>query len=622
MDTTVKDPLIGQVLDQRYRVLARLARGGMATVYRALDTRLERVVALKVMHPELAGDAEFVARFIREAKSAARLSHPNVVAVFDQGADAGHVFLAMEHIEGRTLRQVLRERIRLSPAEALDLLAPVLAALDAAHEAGIVHRDIKPENVLIADDGRVKVADFGLAGTVASVTGPNATGMLLGSVSYLAPEQAERGVADPRSDVYACGILLYELLTGVKPHRGGNPLEIVAKHLREDVPPPSDLVEGLPPELDALVGRATARNPDERPATAGRLLAQLRRARATLPGGDEQTAPLSVGIVAPAQYEATMVVPMESAAPPLYADRVRAGRTRRPSRGVFAAVVIALAAVGVMAGAWWLGAGRFTGTPSLLSLSYADAAAKASGVGLHVRRGADAFSDTVPVGLVVDTTPQPGHRIVKGGTITLALSAGPERHTVPSLAGVTLDAARQTLASDHLAVGPITRQYSDTADADTVISTDPAPGASLPPDSRVALVVSRGPAPLRLPNVVGLPDGAAMRELRSLGLLPDDTLRDFSATVPAGSVISSNPPPNSPVGRGSAVALTISQGPQLFPVPDVSGQNADAATAVLQAQGFKVTVTKVPLGPGTVRSETPTGGSMRPRGSEIHLFVF
>ncbi|NEC47443.1 serine/threonine protein kinase, partial [Actinospica acidiphila] len=274
MDTTLQDPLVGQVLDGRYRVEARIAVGGMATVYRALDTRLDRILALKVMHPSLATDAGFVERFIREAKSVARLAHPNVVQVFDQGTDAGYVYLAMEYIPGCTLRDVLRERGALQARAALDILEPVLAALGAAHRAGFVHRDMKPENVLIGDDGRVKVADFGLVRSVDTVT--NSTGTVLGTVSYLAPEQIEHGTADPRVDVYACGILLYEMLTGEKPHDGDSPAIVLYKHLHDDVPPPSAVVPGLAPALDALVGAATARDAEVRPADAVALFALTR----------------------------------------------------------------------------------------------------------------------------------------------------------------------------------------------------------------------------------------------------------------------------------------------------------------------------------------------------------
>lgn len=284
MDTTLQDPLVGQLLDGRYRVEARIAVGGMATVYRAVDTRLDRVLALKVMHPALAADAAFVERFIREAKSVARLAHPNVVGVFDQGAQGAYVYLAMEYVAGCTLRDVLRDRGALQPRAALDILEPVLAALGAAHRAGFVHRDMKPENVLIGDDGRVKVADFGLVRAVDTVT--STTGTLLGTVSYLAPEQIEHGTADPRVDVYACGVVLYEMLTGAKPHTGETPAQVLYRHLNEDVPPPSAAVPGLAAALDDLVAAATARNPELRPYDAVALLGMVQEARAAL--ADEQ----------------------------------------------------------------------------------------------------------------------------------------------------------------------------------------------------------------------------------------------------------------------------------------------------------------------------------------------
>ena len=279
--TTLSDPLTGRLLDGRYEVGRLIARGGMATVYEALDTRLERTVAIKVMHAALAADAEFVARFIREARSAARLSHPNVVAVYDQGSDGEVVYLAMEFVDGATLRDLLRMRGRLAPQDALAIFEQVLGALGAAHRAGLVHRDVKPENVLLTEDGRVKVADFGLARAISSTVSTNTitSGMIIGTVSYLSPEQVERSVADARSDVYAAGIVLFEMLTGEKPYTGGTPMEVAFRHVHERVPAPSTVVPGISRDLDTLVLRATARNPDDRPRDASELLVDVSRAR-------------------------------------------------------------------------------------------------------------------------------------------------------------------------------------------------------------------------------------------------------------------------------------------------------------------------------------------------------
>jgi serine/threonine protein kinase len=279
--TAGRDPLVGRVVDGRYAVTARIARGGMATVYLALDRRLHREVALKVMHAHLGDDPQFTARFIREARAAARLSHPGVVAVFDQGEDDGLLYLAMEYLEGRTLRTVLGELGVLTPGEALDVVEPVLDALAAAHAAGIVHRDVKPENVLLTDDGRVKVADFGLARAASSVA--STSGVLMGTAAYLAPELIAHGVADARADVYAVGMTLFEMLTGRQPFSGDVPLRVAYRHVHEDVPAPSTVVGALPEPLDVLVTAATARDPGRRPADAAALLALERSVRARVP---------------------------------------------------------------------------------------------------------------------------------------------------------------------------------------------------------------------------------------------------------------------------------------------------------------------------------------------------
>src|SRR3954452_13211692 len=279
MDATLSDPVVDRLLDGRYAVEARLARGGMASVSLATDVRLERRVAVKVMHSALAEDPEFVARFNREARAAARLSHPDAVSVYDQGTDGGHVFLVMEYVAGSPLRQVLRERGRLSPAEAVAVMDHVLAALGAAHTAGLVHRDVKPENVLVTPDGRVKVADFGLARAAAGATVTAATGPLIGTAAYLAPEQVRDGTSDARSDVYAAGVMLFELLTGRQPFSGDSAVSVAYRHVNEDVPEPSSVVAGIPGELDALVMAATARDPFDRPSDARALHASLMSVR-------------------------------------------------------------------------------------------------------------------------------------------------------------------------------------------------------------------------------------------------------------------------------------------------------------------------------------------------------
>src|SRR3954469_16357520 len=280
------DALIGRVLDGRYRVGPKIARGGMATVYEATDLRLDRTVAVKVMHEGLVDDEEFVSRFQREARAAAKLAHHNVVAVFDTGDDDGTLFLVMEYVPGLTLRDLIRKEAPMSPAKALAVIEPVLGALAAAHDAGILHRDVKPENVLMADDGRVKVADFGLARAINSETQHTATGgVLIGTVSYLSPELVVNGRADARADVYAAGVLMYEMPPGHKPHQADSPIQVAYKHVHQDIPAPSASTRGIPPYVDALVARATARDTALRPADARVLLHQVRRVRHALDHG-------------------------------------------------------------------------------------------------------------------------------------------------------------------------------------------------------------------------------------------------------------------------------------------------------------------------------------------------
>ncbi|MGN6636406.1 MAG: protein kinase domain-containing protein, partial [Oryzihumus sp.] len=297
MTTSVPESIVGRVLDGRYRVLSHIADGGMASVYVALDQRLDREVALKVMRPGLASDDTFVSRFRREARSAARLSHPHVVAVYDQGEDGSEVFLAMELVNGHTLRQVMKSEGPLTPRAALDILDPVLQALAAAHAAGLIHRDVKPENVILREDGMVKVADFGLARAVSAHTSTSQTGSLLGTVAYLSPEQVERGIADARSDVYAAGLLLFEMLTGTKAYTGETPIHVAYQHVHSQVPAPSTRMPSVPPELDALVARSTARDPDERPRDAGEFLAELRQVRAGLGQDELDRRPAAGGVV-------------------------------------------------------------------------------------------------------------------------------------------------------------------------------------------------------------------------------------------------------------------------------------------------------------------------------------
>ncbi|WP_069465270.1 Stk1 family PASTA domain-containing Ser/Thr kinase [Actinacidiphila rubida] len=680
MDISVQDPLVGQVLDGRYRVEGRVAVGGMATVYRAVDTRLDRVLALKVMHPALAADTGFVERFIREAKAVARLAHPNVVGVFDQGQDGAYVYLAMEYVAGCTLRDVLKERGALQPRAALDILEPVLAALGAAHRAGLVHRDMKPENVLIGDDGRVKVADFGLVRAVDTQTSAS-TGALLGTVSYLAPEQIGHGTVDQRSDVYACGLVLYEMLTGRKPYPGDTPMKVIYQHLNEDVPAPSALVPSVAPGLDALVARASARPPQERPADAVEMLAEVRAVRAGLtpdqldgrPGDPRAAAAFAAGAaggddegtvqmrlraaaadpVPAGSEELTSVVPLPvtggtgvaggtdvtgvagehgAAQDPL--DRTSrlvmpapvrdepehaAPPVRRGRRGPLALLVALLVVLGVAGGVWYISDGQFTKVPGVLALPQAQAQQKLSSAGLGTKVK-QAFSLTVPRGNVISTDPAPGRRVRSNATVTLTVSKGPQVVRVPDVTGKSLDDARRALTSAGLTPGTVTRVFSSDVPNGQVVSTDPAGAADRAPDSPVALTVSRG-EPVEVPDVVGDSVADAQQQLEDAGLkvvlAPGKV---FSDKADPDSVALESPGAGDQAGTGDTVTLTVSKGQQMVDVPDVKGKHADEAKQILQDAGFDVRVITVFFG-DTVFSESPDGGGQAPKGATITLWV-
>ncbi|MFJ8597874.1 Stk1 family PASTA domain-containing Ser/Thr kinase [Streptomyces shenzhenensis] len=641
MDTTLQDPLVGQVLDGRYRVDARIAVGGMATVYRALDTRLDRILALKVMHPALAADGSFVERFIREAKSVARLAHPNVVQVFDQGTDGSYVYLAMEYIAGCTLRDVLRERGALQPRAALDILEPVLAALGAAHRAGFVHRDMKPENVLIGDDGRVKVADFGLVRSVDTVT--STTGAVLGTVAYLAPEQIENGTADPRVDVYACGVVLYEMLTGQKPHDGDSPAVVLYKHLHEDVPPPSATVSGLPYALDGLVAAATARTPAVRPQDAVALLARVRESRAGLTDDQlDAVPPQALSAEHDIAEDRTSVIPRSLTVPRLLPvnedDDPGAGGNRtsrfespgvpprrrsvRPGRGLITLVVAVLVVFGVGAGVWYINSGQFTRVPPLLAKTEAQARERLKEAGLDVKGVEHAYSDTVRRGTVISTDPRAGARIRNNDSVTLTISDGPETVQVPDLAGRGLADAKALLKKGGLEPGMVTRAFSDSVPKDAVIGTDPAAGTERHAGSAIALTVSKG-SPIDVPDVTGGDLDSARQELEDAGLTVEISTEQVNSEFDKGQVARQTPAGDSQAAEGDTVRLTLSKGPEMVEVPNVVGASVGDATKLLEASGFKVSEDRGLLGlfGDTVKKQSVDPGETAPKGSTITITI-
>ena len=646
MTTASTHPLVGDLVDGRYTVVRHLADGGMASVFLATDTRLERDVALKVMRADLAADETFVSRFRREARSAARLSHPNVVPVFDQGEDGDRVFLAMEFIEGRSAREVIAAEGSVTPRAALDLMEATLTGLSAAHDAGFVHRDVKPENILISDHGPVKVADFGLARAVTSQTTTADDGVLYGTVAYLSPEQVERGIADARSDVYAAGLVLFELLTGTRAVEGESPIHVAFQHVHGELPVPSDRMPDLPLALDDLVALATHRDPDERPRDAGEYLEHLRATRDALtvaeldhrPEGatevialagaatvahprSQPTRALAAGS-ATRQSSPTTAVPVTAAReqPPSPPRRPRGDRTRRGRGALLALLVLLLALAG--AGYWYMtaGPGGTTLVPDVTGQTREDASATLAENDLDLTEQ-EAFDEGVPAGQAITSNPGSGAELSKGSDVVVTFSKGPERYEVPDLAGQTLDSAKAALAERNLTLGDTGEQWHESVPEGEIISVSPEPGSPLKRDAAVSVVVSKGPEPIPVPSVTGQPADAAVKAIEAAGLTSARSDDAYSTSVPKGAVISQSPADGA-LTRGQTVTITVSKGPEMVSVPDVKGLTEAEATAKLKAAGLEVKVQKFFGGIlDEVTASRPGGGASAPKGSTVTILV-
>ncbi|MDN5760826.1 MAG: Stk1 family PASTA domain-containing Ser/Thr kinase [Microlunatus sp.] len=683
--TSVGDPLVGRLLDGRYQITQRLARGGMATVYIGTDVRLTRTVAVKVMHVGLGDDAEFARKFDREARSAAKLSHPNVVSVFDQGHDNGRPYIVMEYVEGRTLRDILNHEAPLPPQRALEIIEPVLGALAAAHEAGLVHRDVKPENVLISERGQVKVVDFGLAKAISSQTSTATQGLLIGTVSYLPPELVLSGKAGPRSDVYSAGVVLFEMLTGRKPHQGETPIQVAYAHVHNDVPAPSAFrtASHIPPYLDALVAGATARNPEARPHDGRVFLSQVRRVKVALREGLvddlELTQDLSVlrrsdlAQALPAGVdpgsEITQLVPppggppvsppqivqqpriahqggLTPTSPPTFRDAPppatphapapapaaqfapgerlanrRDKEARRRRRGWVVLLLVLMLTVTAALVGWYLTEGRFTAIPSLTSLPKAEAATVAGNEGLQISF-VDDFSETVASGLVIDTDPAAGSKVRDGGAFTATVSKGPQRFAMPKVAGTTQASATGAINDAHLVLGDVSRSYHDTVAKGVVLKASHPVGAELKAGTSVDLSVSKGPKPIKITDYRGKSAATAKAALTKAGFkVTVNTIH--SDEVRSGLVISQSPREGSGV-KGDTISMKQSLGPVMVTIPNVRSMGVDAAKKVMTKAGFKSKVQPVSvnyIGIGYVVYSKPGARSQAAKGSTITLYV-
>jgi len=628
--------LTGEIIDGRYQLLSLIASGGMGSIYSALDTRLDRSVAVKIMHPHLAQDEEFVSRFIKEAKAAAALSHPNIVNVQDQGWNTGGVpavFIVMELVEGATLRDYLDEQGALGVESALRYLVPILSALAAAHERGIVHRDIKPENILISKEGRVKVADFGLArGALLGNTMTGESSIILGSVSYLSPEQVQRGIADERSDVYATAIVAFEMLTGKKPFEGETPIQIAYKHVNEKVPAPSTINSKVPATLDALIQRASDTDPDKRPANAGEFLSALREIQSALdPSRKQMSLELDLppaalqskarkkgrGVTGKSPIPSARVEPV---APPEITARTRRKTSRRVQRNRAIALLLVIA---LIAGGWYLktGPGARIVVPSLAGMKVAAATAQLKAVGLVGEVDKEVFSEEIDKGLIIESRPAGGGRIKADGIVKYILSKGPERYVIPNLQGESPTAAIAILTKDPLKVGNQTELFDPKIPVGQVIGTDPKAGSSVTRDSIINILISKGQEQVVLNSYVGKIGEQALNELTDAGFNVS-TKYVSSETVPLGAVISQSPDGGGSQGKGAAVALVISKGTDFTFIPNVYSLEESVAVKALKSLGLKYTVRRI----GSkkikhVTNVTPKVGTSVKRGSTVSLTV-
>ena len=628
--------LTGELIDGRYQLLRQVANGGMATIYEALDTRLDRKVAVKIMHAHLAQDEAFVSRFIREAKAAAALTHPNIVAVQDQGwnqSGVPAVFLVMELIEGHTLREYLNERGRFEIKDAINYLTPILSALSAAHDLGIVHRDVKPENILISKDGRIKIADFGLArGELIGTTMTAESSVILGSVSYLSPEQVQRGIADSRSDVYAAGIVAYEMFTGEKPFNGDSPIQIAYMHVNEAIPRLRSKRKEIPQALDDLIASATSKNPDDRPRTAGEFLARLHTIQVEL---DPKKNQMDLGLDLPVEpirekaRKKEKVLPVKEATVEVKETTREIKRREEKKKRASARVrrnrkVALILAIALGVGGWWtlVGPGSRVVVPSTVGGSYDEAVSTFTPLGLTAVILEKRFDEEIAKGRIIESVPPGGGKVEAGGSVKLIISKGPERYTIPLVAGLTPEAAQGAVTKFPLSIGTITEVFNSEIPKGFVISATPTSGTNVKRDTKVNLLVSKGIEQIALASYVGKSGEQALNELTEAGFNVESGYA-FNETTPELAVISQSPAGGVSVNKGGTVKILISKGPRYTYIPKtIITMEAQAGKEMLESLGLKVKV--VTIGKAkkkVVKSVSPAVNTKVLRGSLVTITV-
>ena len=608
--------MIETTVDGRYQIIARIASGGMGEVYRAHDAVLDREVALKVLHSNLSGDPGFIERFRREARAAAMLGHSNIVAVHDWGSQDGTYFMVMEFVRGHSLRTVLAKAGRLAPAQTAEVAIQILAALDHAHTRGIVHRDIKPENILMTLDGVVKVADFGLARALAESAITHAPGTVTGTVQYLAPEQVSGDPADPRTDLYSLGVVMYELLTGKVPFTGETSVAIAYKHLSSRVPPPSRSNPICPPAMDRIVGNATEKERERRPPSAATMRREVVASMSGLPPARSLTELAR-------EIPPSDVVP-DDRAPTVTIPRTLAPRARRKRtlRKVVTALVVVMALVAAGWATWTYAIPHNRTVPRLLGLTQDQAKAELERVGLVLEVGPPRNSSDVPEGRIMQQSFAPGEVAEKGDTVIVTISLGPRFVEIPSVVGRPVKEAQQLIRDAGLETGPndISREFHEQIANGQVIRTEPPVDSTVEAGGVVRLVVSRGPKPIPVPNVVGDPRSEAESKILTEGLVPN-VVEEFSGEVERGIVIRTDPEAGTPLTRGDQVTVVVSKGPRQFPMPNVRGMDVDDAEARLEDLGLIVRRVPIPgAAEGKVVGQDPEPGTTVEQGQEVTLY--
>jgi serine/threonine-protein kinase len=612
----------------------------MATIYAAIDLRLDRQVAVKVMHSHLAQDEQFVSRFIREAKAAASLSHPNIVAVLDQGWNQGGapcVFIVMELIEGATLRDYIIEQGALSAERALSIITPVASALAAAHKLGIVHRDIKPENILVSKEGRIKIADFGLArGALLGNTMTAESSVILGSVSYLSPEQVQRGVADARSDIYSLGIVLFEILTGQKPYQGEDPVQVAIKHVNERVPAPSTIKPGLTIEMDQLVLSTTDIDPDKRPRDAVILLEKLRELSEKL---DPRKRQLSleldlppVAIKEPGKKDGAkrlrrdkdreVEIPKNQEATVKKEKSSSIGKKALSKRIKRNRQIAALIAISLGIGIWYVivGPGSKVIVPSLAGLTVREATSELADLGLDLKVEREEFNEDIPEDRVINSSPAGGGRISPAGTVEVTISKGKERYIVPTLQGLKIEIAERLIRDNKLVVGEVIEEFSSDYPKGFIMRSSPVAGERIKRDSQVTLYISKGIEQVGISSYQGKSGEQALNELTEAGF-DVETKYVFSEDLPIGAVVSQLPR-GGDIDKGSVITLTVSKGSEFVFIPNLFSLTQAMAVDTLKDLDLKVIIKKV--GNKKIKVVTnisPKVGDKVKRGSTVTITV-